>query len=100
MRTKVCSLVAAAATIFVWQTAAQRRGAPEQASWAPKPVEVPKYQPPHKPHTKISDLKKKHAGHADWREPIVDDPLLHAEYISLAPGGKVSRRFHSDTRTW
>src|SRR5436190_1558270 len=93
-------LLATGAALFVWQVAAQRRGTPEQASWAPKPVEVPKYQPPHKPHTKIADLKKKHAGQSDWREPVVDDPLLHAEYISLAPGGKVSRRFHPDTRTW
>jgi mannose-6-phosphate isomerase-like protein (cupin superfamily) len=80
--------------------AAQRRTTPEQASWAPKPVDVPKYQPPHKPLTRIADLKKKHAGHADWAETIVDDPLLHGEYISLAPGGKVSRRFHPDTRAW
>ena len=65
MRTKLTCLLAAAATLFVWQLAAQRR-APEQASWAPKPAEVPKYQPPHKPLTRIADLKKKHAGHADW----------------------------------
>jgi mannose-6-phosphate isomerase-like protein (cupin superfamily) len=100
MRTKLTCLLAAVATLFVWQLAAQRRATPEQASWAPKPVEVPKYQPPHKPQTKIADLKKKHAGHADWHETIVDDPLLRGEYISLAPGGKVSRRFHPDTRMW
>ena len=100
MRMKISFLLAACAAVFAWQLAAQRRSTPEQASWAPKPVEVPKYQPPHKPLTRIADLKKKHAGHADWRETIVDDPLLHGEYISLAPGGKVSRRFHPDTRTW
>jgi mannose-6-phosphate isomerase-like protein (cupin superfamily) len=80
--------------------AAQRRGTPEQPSWAAKPTALTKYTPPHKPHTKIADLKKKHAGHADWREAIVDDPLLHADYVSMAPGGKVSRRFHPDTRAW
>jgi quercetin dioxygenase-like cupin family protein len=42
----------------------------------------------------------KHAGHANWREEIVSDELLHADYISSAPGSKVSRRFHSDTREW
>lgn len=87
-------------TLFAWQIHAQRKGTPEQASWAPKPVEVPKYQPPNKPHTRIADLMKKHAGHADWREAVVDDPLLHADYVSLGPGGKVSRRFHPDTRVW
>src|SRR5690349_1997898 len=100
MRTKLACLATAVSTLLMWQLTAQRRGTPEQASWAPKPVEVPKYQPPHKPLTRIADLKKKHAGHADWREVIVDDPLLHGEYISMGPGAKVSRRFHPDTRTW
>jgi quercetin dioxygenase-like cupin family protein len=31
---------------------------------------------------------------------IVDDELLHAEYISSAPGAVVSKRFHPDTRAW
>jgi mannose-6-phosphate isomerase-like protein (cupin superfamily) len=100
MKIELTCLLAATATVCVWQMSAQRRTTPEQASWAPKPVDIPKYQPPHKPHTKIADLKKKHEGHADWRETIVDDPLLHGEYISLAAGGKVSRRFHPDTRMW
>jgi mannose-6-phosphate isomerase-like protein (cupin superfamily) len=100
MRPTLACLLAVAATLFVWQLPAQHRGAPEQASWAPKPVEIPKYQPPNKPLTRIADLKKKHAGHSDWRESIVDDPLLHADYVSIPPGGKVSRRFHPDTRTW
>src|SRR6478672_13957192 len=100
MKATLACLLAAGATLFAWQVAAQSRRAPEQASWAPKPVDVPKYQPPHKPLTKISDLKKKYSGRTDWREAIVDDPLLHADYISLGPGGKVPRRFHPDTRTW
>ncbi len=74
--------------------------AAEQPSWAPKPVETPKYPAPMKLVTRIADLRKQHAGAADWRQTIVDDPLLHADYISMAPGGKVSRRFHPDTREW
>src|SRR5205823_6154654 len=101
MRTTFAWLLAAGAAMFVWQLAAQQpRRAPEQASWAPKPVELPKYQPPNKPQTKIADLKKKHAGQSDWREAVVDDPLLHADYVSVGPGGKVPRRFHPDTRAW
>src|ERR1044071_3861250 len=100
MRQKLACVVAACLMVFVWQLAAQRRGTPEQPSWAPKPVELTKYTPPHKPHTKIADLKKKHAGHADWHEVVVDDPLLHAEYVSMGPAGKLSRRFHPDTRAW
>jgi mannose-6-phosphate isomerase-like protein (cupin superfamily) len=70
----------------------------EQTSWAPKPVEIPKYMPPHKPVTRLADLKKQHAGDAEWRQAIVDDDYLHGEYIQTAPGTKVSPRFHPDTR--
>jgi mannose-6-phosphate isomerase-like protein (cupin superfamily) len=100
MRRRFAGLVAAYAMLAAAQLAAQRRSTPEQPSWAPKPVAVPKYTPPHKPLTRIADLKKKHAGHADWSEVIVDDPLLHGEYVSMGPEGKVARRFHPDTRFW
>jgi mannose-6-phosphate isomerase-like protein (cupin superfamily) len=72
----------------------------EEFSWAPKPLTLVKYVPPHKPHTRLADLKAKHAGQAEWREVIVDDDHLHSEYILSAPGSKVSRRFHPDTREW
>ena len=80
---------------------AQRRGGPpEQPSWAPKPQELPKYTPPHKPHTKIADVRAAHKGQANWRQVVVDDDYLHGEWIQSAPGSKVSRRFHPDTREW
>jgi len=72
----------------------------EQPSWAPKPKQPGKYVPPHKPHTKLADLKAKHNGRSDWKEVIVEDDHLHAAYISSAPGTKVSKRFHPDTREW
>jgi mannose-6-phosphate isomerase-like protein (cupin superfamily) len=72
----------------------------EPPSWGPKPKQQTKYVPPHKPHTRLADLKAKHKGKADWREMIVDDDHLNAAYISAAPGTKVSRRFHPDTREW
>jgi mannose-6-phosphate isomerase-like protein (cupin superfamily) len=70
----------------------------EEPSWAPKPIQTPKYVPPHKPHTKLVDLKKKRAGQADWMELLVDDDHLRAEYIVSAPGAKTPKRFHPDTR--
>lgn len=80
---------------------AARLGRTQEApSWAPKPVAASKYVPPHRPHTKLADLKAKNKGRADWREVVVDDDHLHGEYISMAPGRKVSRRFHPDTREW
>ena len=63
-------------------------------------MEPTKYVAPHKPHTKLADLKAKNKGRADWKEVVVDDDHLHGEYISTAPGTKVSKRFHPDTREW
>ncbi len=71
----------------------------EEPSWAPK-YEPAQYPPGVKPHTKLTDLRSKYKGKASWREVIVDDPLLHSEYIQAAPGTKVSKRFHPDTREW
>ncbi len=58
------------------------------------------YVPPHKPHTKLADLKTKHEGQREWREVIVDDELLHSEYIQSAPGSRTPQALHPDTRTW
>jgi mannose-6-phosphate isomerase-like protein (cupin superfamily) len=78
---------------------AQHQGGPaEQPSWAPKPIEIPKYVPPHKPVTRLADLKKQYAGETNWRQLVVDDNTLHGEYIQSAPGTKEPRRFHPDTR--
>jgi len=71
----------------------------EEASWAPK-YEPAKYPAGHRPHTKLIDLKALHKGHSDWREVIVDDAHLKAEYIQMKPGTKVESRFHPDTRAW
>jgi quercetin dioxygenase-like cupin family protein len=67
---------------------------------APKAIHFGKYTAPQKPIYRLSELKAKHAGHADWRQLIVDDDLLYAEYISAAPGNGLSKRFHPDTRAW
>jgi quercetin dioxygenase-like cupin family protein len=69
-------------------------------AWAPKPIKTPAYTPPQKPWIKLADLKARHKGERDWRELLVDDGRLTAEYFWAAPGGKVSKRFHPDTREW
>ena len=76
---------------------AQRGG---DASWAPKPIELTKYVAPHKPLTRLSDLKAKYAGKKEWSQVVVDDEHLNGEYVFSPPGAKVSRRFHPDTRAW
>jgi mannose-6-phosphate isomerase-like protein (cupin superfamily) len=72
----------------------------EEISWAPKPTQPSRWIPPNKPHTKLADLKTKHQGEENWREVVVDDDHLHAEYIQMAPKAKVPKRFHPDTREW
>ena len=70
-----------------------------QGLWAPKGKPA-QYTAPHQPHTRLSDLKAKHAGSQEWRELIVDDEHLRSEYISAKPGAKTPRALHPDTRTW
>jgi quercetin dioxygenase-like cupin family protein len=70
------------------------------AAWAPKPVKTPGYRGIQKPWTRLADLKAKHSGQVTWRELVVDDGRLTAEYFSAAPGTKVTPRFHPDTREW
>jgi len=68
--------------------------------WAPKSAELPGYTPPQRPWVTLADLKAAHRGQPHWRELLVDDGRLTAEYVSAAPGTKVGRRFHPDTREW
>ena len=70
------------------------------AVWAPKPAQPPPYTPGIRPWTKLSDLEAKHKGEANWREMIVDDGRLTGEYVASAPGAKVPKRLHPDTREW
>lgn len=70
------------------------------AVWAPKPTKTPGYTPPQKPWIKLADLKARHKAEASWRELLVDDGRLTAEYFSAAPGTKVGKRLHPDTREW
>jgi mannose-6-phosphate isomerase-like protein (cupin superfamily) len=70
-----------------------------QELWAPK-GKTAQYTAPHKPHTKLADLKAKHAGKQEWRELIVDDEHLRSEYILAKPGTKTPRALHPDTCAW
>ncbi len=79
--------------------AQDQRPAPT-AVWAPKQSQTPAYPPGQKPWTKIADLRAMHSGDPNWRETIVDDGRLTAEYVAAAPGAKVPKRLHPDTREW
>ncbi len=74
--------------------------AQQVAVWAPKPAQVPGWVAPQRPHVKLSDLKARHRNQPEWRELLVDDGHLQAEYISAPPGPTLSKRFHSDSRAF
>ncbi len=98
------SRIVIALSLLIWVplAVAQRRreGPPEAVSYAPKPVKLTPYTPPHKPHTRLAEIKAKHKGRAEWSEWVVKDDYLWGQYIQSAPGSKVSPRFHPDTREW
>ena len=87
----------ASATLLAQQTSP--KPVPTVA-WAPKPVKTPGYSGINKPWIKLADVKAKHKDEAAWRELLVDDGRLTAEYFGAAPGTKVTPRFHPDTREW
>jgi mannose-6-phosphate isomerase-like protein (cupin superfamily) len=66
--------------------------------WAPKSDTLTKYVPPHKPITRIGDVKAKHKGQANWSELVVNDDQLRGEWVQNAPGVKVPKQLHPDTR--
>lgn len=76
----------------------QQRG--ETLVWAPKPIKANPWVAPNKPHWKLSELLASHKSQASWKETIVSDDLLHADYIQMAPGTKTPRKFHPDNRAW
>jgi mannose-6-phosphate isomerase-like protein (cupin superfamily) len=71
-----------------------------QLVWAPKPVVLSEWTAPNKPHWKYSEILAAHKGQASWRQPVVNDDFLRADYIQMAPGEKTPRRAHPDTREW
>jgi quercetin dioxygenase-like cupin family protein len=101
MRTSTiaAAIFVSCSTLLAAQQQTQPKPVPTSA-WAPKPVKTPGYRGIQKPWTKLADLKAKHKGQATWRELIVDDGRLTAEYFSAAPGTTVTPRFHPDTREW
>src|SRR5687767_4199496 len=68
--------------------------------WAPKPEQLPPYPASQRSHVRLSELRARHARQSDWREVVVDDGYLQAEYISAAPGSLLSKRLHPDSRAW
>ena len=69
-------------------------------AWAPVPTAPATWVAPNRPLWKLADLLAQHKGQANWTQTVVSDSLLHADYISMAPGAKTPRRFRADTRDY
>ena len=78
------------------QQASQR----EYLVWAPVPSTPNAWVAPNKPHTKLADLLNAHKGQSSWRQPIVRDTLLAADYVLMTPGEKTRRQFQPDNPIW
>ncbi len=76
------------------------QGQAETLAWAPIPNTPTGWTAPNKPIWKLKDLLADHKGQASWTQTVVSDNLLHADYISMAPGEKTPRRFHPDNPVW
>lgn len=72
----------------------------ETPTWALKPITPPPYPSGAKPWTTLAELKARHKSQAEWHEVVVNDGRLMGEYLSAAPGTKIPKRFHPDTREW
>jgi mannose-6-phosphate isomerase-like protein (cupin superfamily) len=72
----------------------------ESLVWAPVPSTTNGWVAPNKPHTRVADVLAAHAGQASWREPVVRDVLLSADYVQMAPGAKTPRQFQPDNPIW
>ena len=93
----VAMLLNGSAVVYVQQVPS--KPVPTSA-WMPKPIKTPGYTGIHKPWIRLAELKARHKGRANWRELLVSDGRLTAEYFSAATGTRVSPRFHPDTREW
>src|SRR5579862_7558532 len=94
---KRIAFIAVGAVSLFWALKAQQR---ETLAWAPLPAKAVGYVEPNRPIWKLSELLAQHKGQQNWKEVVVSDPTLHAEYISMAPGTKTPRQFHPDNRAW
>jgi quercetin dioxygenase-like cupin family protein len=68
--------------------------------WAPKPLEPPRYTGIQRPWKKLAELKSRHKGRPSWRERLVEDGRLTADYVFDAPGTRTPKQLHPDTREW
>src|SRR5580704_16600070 len=53
---------------------------------APKPRVLTPWTLPNRPHWRLAEILKAHAGQKSWVQPLVRDKDYAADYIQMAPG--------------
>lgn len=76
-----------------------RQAGPPQYYWVQK-TKGGVFVPPNKPITRLADLKAKHKGQATWKETVVRDLEIQADYHSSAQGTKILPQFHPGTNSF
>jgi len=99
---KLPTICTAITILFLFGVADAQQAAktPPILAWAPKPARLTPYAAPNKPHWKLADILRKHAGRQDWTETVVDTPDFTGAYISMAPGKKTKTIFYADDRVF
>jgi hypothetical protein len=64
------------------------QGQRETLAWAPVPSSPNGWVAPNKPHTKLADVTAAHKAEPGWRQAVVRDSLLQADYVQMAHHGQ------------
>jgi mannose-6-phosphate isomerase-like protein (cupin superfamily) len=99
IRVRLVALFVLVAAAGAWLGAQEQPAPKTQEFWIQRAPGGKGYVPPNKPHTKLADVKAKHKGQSSWREAAVKDGESLADYVSMAPGAKLSPRLHPATPT-
>jgi mannose-6-phosphate isomerase-like protein (cupin superfamily) len=97
---KITVVVTAAFLLMPTLRVHGQAGQREYLVWAPVPSTPNPWVAPNKAHTKLVDLLAAHKGQSSWRQPVVRDALLTADYAQMAPGTKTPRQFQPDSPMW
>nr|WP_246295086.1 cupin domain-containing protein [Schlegelella koreensis] len=67
--------------------------------WAPKPAQLTPYTGVNQPLTRLSDVIANRDPAVSWRQKIVDEPNVSADYVGMAVGTETRPSLSADHRT-
>jgi mannose-6-phosphate isomerase-like protein (cupin superfamily) len=89
--------VAILSLTWILPGAAPEAGAQERGNRVVLAAREPEpYVLPNRPWWKLDEVLSRHEGRPSWTHDLVDDGLLKAQYISMAPGERTTTRMHAE----